>query len=288
MNSPRKAFTLIELLVVAGLMAVMFAMIVANGRPRPSAIRGAQDFSSALLAAQSRALGRPEGAAVIIESDGSVYYEADMLPPISLPVTAGTIQAHADLANSYKLRFRKRVGDGFITISPWLGIKDSLPVRRELAGQTAANTILEPPGDGIEALVIRTPRVGSAALKVGRGVQMVLEKSGVGDNLAANHGYGSFATAPPGRIAVTFDQTGRVAEVIQQLGASTGPEPMAPNEIIYFLFAEAGETVPLMSERSVWVAVNPQTGRINVASNEPSSDLVTARTKARQAIAFGK
>jgi prepilin-type N-terminal cleavage/methylation domain-containing protein len=286
MTSPRKAFTLVELLVVASLMAVLFGLIVANGRPRPSALRGAQDFSSALLAAQSRSLGKPEGAAVIIESDGTVFYEADMLPPLMLPVNAGTLQAHADLPSSYKCRFRQKVGDGFVAVSPWLGLNNGAPVLRDLAGQTPANTILEPPGAEIEAMVIRSPRLGSNPIKVGRGVQLFLEHSGVGDNLLASHGYGRFSGQ--GRIAIVFDQTGRVAEVIRQLGAAGAPEPLAPNEIIYFLFGEAGESEPLSGERSVWVAVNPQTGRINVASNEPSADLVVARSKARQAIAFGK
>lgn len=287
MRSPRRAFTLVELLVVASLMAVMFSLIVANGRPRPSALRSAQEFSSALLAAQTRALGRPEGAAVIIENDGSVYYEADVLPPLSLTVTAGVLQPHADLATSYKFRFRRRVGDGFVTISPWLGLANGVPVRRELAGQTEENTILEPPGSDVEAMVIRAPRVGGVALKVGAGISMFLEHSGVGDNVSATHGYGRFSGL--GRIAIVFDQTGRVAEVIQRLELAAGaPEPLSPNEIIYFLFGVSGDTAPLESESSVWVAVNPQTGRINVASNEPSSDLATARSKARQAIAFGK
>lgn len=286
MRSPRKAFTLVELLVVASLMAVMFSLIVANGRPRPSPLRSAQEFSSALLAAQTRALGRPEGAAVIIENDGSVYYEADVLPPLSLTVNSGVLQPHADLATSYKFRFRRRVGEGFVTISPWLGLSNGVPTRRELAGQTEANTILEPPGSDVEAMVIRAPRVGGVALKVGAGISMVLEHSGVGDNVAASHGYGRFSGL--GRIAVVFDQTGRVAEIIQRLGTAGAPEPLSPNEIIYFLFGENGDAAPLQSDKSVWVAVNPQTGRINVASNEPSGDLVTARSKARQAIAFGK
>jgi hypothetical protein len=286
MKSPRSAFTLVELLVVASLMAVMFSLIVANGRPRPSALRSAQEFSSALLAAQSRALGRPEGAAIIIENDGTVYYEGDILPPLALSFNDGVLEPHADLATSYKFRFRRSVGDGFVTISPWLGLANGVPARRELAGQTEANTILEPPGDDIEAMVIRAPRVGGVGLKVGAGISLYLEHSGVGDNVAASHGYGRFSGL--GRIAVVFDQTGRVAEVIQRLGTAGAPEPLSPNEIMYFLFGETGNAAPLESDRSVWVAVNPQTGRINVASNEPSSDLATARSKARQAIAFGK
>jgi type II secretory pathway pseudopilin PulG len=292
MTSPRKAFTIVELLVVASLMAVMFGLIVANGRPRPSAVRAGQDFASALLAAQSRALGKPEGAAVIVEDGGAAYYDADMPSPISLSVTGGVIEAHADLAKSYKLRFRKKVGNGFITISPWLGIQSSAPVRRSLAGQTPANTILEPPGDDIEALVIRSPRTGGTSIKVGRGITLVLAHSGVGDNLDALHGYGRFSAL--GRFAIVFDQTGRVSEVIRNLEAAGAQEPMAPNEIIYFLFGEENETEPLTSERSVWVAVNPQTGRIHVASNVPIENpvtpekLATARSKARQGIAFGK
>ena len=288
MKSPRKAFTIVELLVVAGLMALMFGLIVANGRPRPSSIRAAQDFASALLAAQSRALGRPEGAAVIIEADGAAYHEADMPSPISVAAPGGTFSA----PDGYKFRFRKKVGDGFITISPWLGLQGGTPVRRSLAGQTAENTILTPVGDDIEALVLRSPRSGATPLKVGRGITMVLSQSGVGDNLGAAHGYGRFSTL--GRFAIVFDQTGRVTEVIRNLEAAGAQEPMSPNQIIYFLFSEIDDidpnepTKPLSSERSAWVAVNPQTGRIHTAANEPTGVLETAREKARKGIAFGK
>jgi hypothetical protein len=205
-----------------------------------------------------------------------------MPTPISVAAPGGTFSA----PDGYKFRFRKKVGDGFITISPWLGLQSGSPVRRSLAGQTPENTILTPVGDDIEALVLRSPRSGATSIKVGRGITMVLDQSGVGDNLGAAHGYGRFSTL--GRFAIVFDQTGRVTEVIRNLEAAGSQEPLSPNEIIYFLFAEEGETVPLSSELSAWVAINPQTGRIHAASNEPTGALVTARAKARKGIAFGK
>ena len=62
----RRGFTLVELLVVVGLLAALFAL-VAGGLTRPnmasSVKRTAQDLASRLLAVQSRALGKPEGAA---------------------------------------------------------------------------------------------------------------------------------------------------------------------------------------------------------------------------------
>jgi hypothetical protein len=66
-----------------------------------------------------------------------------------------------------------------------------------------------------------------------------------------------------------------------------------PHGIIYFLFAERSEienNSSLSSNKSFWVAINPQSGRINVAANQPTADgnLSIAREKARKALAKGK
>jgi prepilin-type N-terminal cleavage/methylation domain-containing protein len=293
-------FTLVELLVVASLLAVLFGMVLAAGRggQKSDVRRAAQECASLLLSAQSRALGRPEGAAVMVEalSDnarvGGVLHDAIMQPPLLVGVANGQLQATADeLAGGYKVRFRTVEGNGRLTVSPWLGLRNGQLQLRESAGQTPENTLLAPPGGNLDALVVRHPVTGPKPIKLSSRVAIDLRHSGVGDDPAAQHGFGRFEGQAP--VAIVFDQTGRVAEVIQQVGATggTSADPFSPNETIYLLFADreaVDQDASLTSDKSVWVAINPQTGRINVSSNNPSTVLATAREKARRAIAVGK
>jgi len=301
MSRSRTAFTLVELLVVVSIMAVLFALVLSVGRggQRMTARRAAQEFASLLLAAQSRALGKPEGAAVIIEAEadtprlGTVLQEGIGTPPVVVGVDESRgLQSSPQLAEGYKVRFRMAAGEGFATVSPWLSLRNNQAERRESVGQTAANTIDKPPAAD-EAIVARYPTVSPRAVRLSKQVAIDLQHSGVGDVPAAPHGHGRFEGQSP--VAVVFDQTGRVAEVIQRVGTVGGPpiDPLVPTEIIYFLFADREaitQNTALASQNAYWVAVNPQSGRINVSSNEPAtgSDLVTARSKARRAIAIGK
>lgn len=276
MRRNRRGFTLVELLVVAGIMAVLFSLIVAGGRSKPTSLRAAQEFASMLLAAQSRALGKPQGAAVMIETDsgtthlGSVIHEADTLPPIVIPLTAADYGRHRDfpdlvtvpnfttgsttlLQDCYKMRFQRTAGpaatDARTVVSPWLGLRAmtlegpsgfnsqptpssvGVPVRRGSAGQGVLNTSFvppdtfsaTPPGSNLpnyEAVVIRHPTIGLNSVRIPAGLAIDLRFSGVGDNLTASHGYGTFngtTAAGMSPLAIVFDQAGRVSDVLQQV-----------------------------------------------------------------------
>lgn len=290
------AFTIVELLVVAALMAVLFGLVLAGGRPKPSARKLAQEFASMLLAAQSRALGRPEGAAVIIElpgipDDPLKIHEAVCLPPIVLDAPDGTIanSGDTDLAQGYKARFQSKSGSGVFTVSPWLKLSGGVPQARDATGQNERNTIVQPTGANLEALVVRLPVIGGKAIAVPKQLALSLENSGVGDDPAASHGF--VRLNGKGAIAVVFDQAGRVADVVSNVIGATAPDSISPGELIYFFFHEVDSQtpppVPLQSDSAVWVAINPQTGRINIAANKPGT-LFTARENARKAIAVGK
>ena len=70
MKRRRGAFTLVELLVVMAICAVLMTLVLTGARPsqRGQVKQAAQSLASVLLAAQSRALGKPAGAAIVMES----------------------------------------------------------------------------------------------------------------------------------------------------------------------------------------------------------------------------
>jgi type II secretory pathway pseudopilin PulG len=298
MNRHRVGFTIIELLVVAGLMAALFGLVLAGSRPNMTPRRMAQEFASMLLAAQSRALGRVEGAAVIIEADaantrlGVTVHEGIGMPPAVVPCPGGAMNPSDDLkANGYRVRFQSRAGGGVSNVSPWLNLRNGVPARRESAGQTPENTILTPPSANLEALIVRYPVAGPKPLQLASQIGLDLKHSGLGELPTAPHGLGTLENR--GRVAVVFDQTGRVSELIPHCGGPpvAGLDPTAPTELIYFVFAARADIAAdatLTNDKAAWVAISPQTGRINVSSNVPGASLVINRENARKGVAVGK
>jgi type II secretory pathway pseudopilin PulG len=315
----RRGLTIVELLVVTGLMAAVFGLVMVMGRPSPSSTirQAAREFASLLLAAQSRGLGVTEGAAVIIQplgSDlGTVVYEAEMLPLLrgcmcdGMPPEPGQVEATLTFLNglpsaaerltAYKIRFGSAPEEAEQQpLSPWYAFTPPNTARfRQTSGQTAGNTVWPRAAGVLEAYLARFPVRGDSALTFSKQVAIDLRHSGVGEELSSpadGHGYGTFAGK--GSLAVVYDDVGRVGEVMRWVDpADQRPpddQPIVPTQTIYFLFAprseiEAGANT-LANSSAIWVAINPQTGRVTVANNVPqegdgSTALAAARENAR-------
>ena len=316
----RRAFTLVELLVVTGLLATLFALVLgALGRPNVAAgaRRAAQEFASRLLAVQSRALGKPEGAALLLVPEptnsrfGTVVLDAvthpwvtgsaSGMPPSDPRVTSGTVTVNSDpdvLATAYKVRFQgdsvgAQVSPGS---SPWFAFSSGTVRFRGTAGQTLGNTIWpRTSNQAKQAVLARYPTPGASGSPMPKLVAVDLRHSGLGEDPAASHGYGRFENA--GTIAIAYEQVGRVGEVMRRVqeARTAADQPIEPNGVIYFLFVAREDVLAgrntLANAQSVWVAINPQTGRVTVAENVPqanedSTAVSAAREKARAGVAM--
>jgi type II secretory pathway pseudopilin PulG len=312
------AFTLVELLVVVSIMATLFGLMLAGSRPNIGATtrRAAQQFASVLLATQSRAIGNPQGASVIIEPDGAScreVFSGDRPPmvlatvdsgmppedpvasfaPVELRVTNG-----GALSLGYRIKFH---GDEDVVLpeSPWFAFDPAQStVRfRGTDGQSASNTVWPSAGDGnvLHASISCYPARGGQLMEFPKGVGIDLRYSGTGDDPTTT--WGGLSAA--GEIGLSFDMVGTVDALMRNL-ATPLPAVRQPVEPIYFLVAPMPDIAAdeaLASDRAFWVAVQPQTGRVTVSSNLPQPDTASvavrvrvraARAAARAAAAIGK
>ena len=316
-----KGFTLVELLVVAGLLATVFALIVGGiGRPNvaSSVRRTAQDFGSRLLATQSRALGRREGAALILvpSSDdprlGTIVLDAVAqpwittgvnggLPPAQPRSTSGTVSLLANPPvpdTGYKIRFQGAGGDQETSPgpSPWFAYTFTSATTgmirfRTSAGQSLGNTIWPKTADQAKQAVIAcypTPYISGPAMA--KQVAIDLKHSGMGEDPDGGSGYGRFQGM--GSIAIAYESAGRVGEVMKKISENRSPsdQPIEPTGIIYFFVVPRADILEsrntLANTQSLWVAINPHTGRVTVAENitqsaETNAALSAARKNAR-------
>jgi hypothetical protein len=288
--------------------------------------RSAQAFASAVLAAQSRAIGNPSGAGVLIDPvgvQGLVISSALIqpmitgsvssgMPPSDPAVTSATIEVTptnadvADLIHGYQIMFGPTsAGDSAQFIRPesaWFSYaplpSGSAVVRfRPFAGQTAQNTIW-PRSDGgaVPATIARYPSKGDAVATMDKLVAVDLRYSGVGS--APSTAFGRLDGQ--GAVAVTFDRTGSVREIMQDVlaTAARSTDPQIPKQPIYFLVAPradiANSSVNVLSRQDVvWVTIFPQTGRVAISSNVPqmgtdTAALIAARANATLGIPIGK
>lgn len=271
----RRGMTLVELLIVAGLIAVFLGLVVVGVRGgRQAQKRGADTLASTLAVAQARALGVPEGAAVILatgtgtETNAAAactsVFDAVMqplieatatgLPPspvsaISAPVMLAPTTGD-DVQRAYKIRVSGTQA-GAAAVAPataWLGFAPSSATSgtvqfRTMLGQTPNNTVWPKPlaGGTFSASLAQYPVRSSAMVQLDEGIAIDLGFSGIGDDRSTAYG----RLDGKGAIAVVFDRVGRVAEIIQQVPepgpvtftSGTVAPPAIPVGTIYFLVA---------------------------------------------------
>jgi len=321
---PRSGFTLVELLVVVSIMASLFGLIVVGLRPSVGGElrRAAQQFASVLLAAQSGGIGDPKGAAVVLELDirpeaeggpkvaGTqciAIYGGDKppfavgtvtgIPPANAAATSATVQITPTnggvLQQGYRVQFFGSDPDPVLPASRWFGFQPPGAVSLRVDdGQSIANTPWPTPvGGQLRARVACYPAKGPLALAFPKSVGIDLRYSGTGDDPATAWG----GLASKGDLAVSFDSVGTLDALMRGVGSSTAASRQ-PVEPAYFLVAAradiTGDTA-LANDRSLWVAIQPQTGRVTTSANVAQSgkDRVAvraARANARAALATGK
>jgi prepilin-type N-terminal cleavage/methylation domain-containing protein len=320
---PRSGFTVVELLVVVSIMASLFGLIMMGMRPSVGGElrRAAQQFASVLLAAQSGGIGDPKGAAVVLELDTRPEAEGGPKvagtqciaifggdkPPFAvgtvtgMPPAAGatsatvqiTVTNGGDLQQGYRVQFFGSDPDPVLPASGWFGFQPPGAVSlRADDGQSFANTPWPTPvGGQLRARVACYPAKGPLALAFAKTVGIDLRYSGTGDDPSSAWG----GLASKGNLAVSFDSVGTLDALMRGVGSSTAASRQ-PVEPAYFLVAARadinGDTA-LASERSLWVAIQPQTGRVTTSANVAQSGkdrtaVRAARANARAALAVGK
>jgi prepilin-type N-terminal cleavage/methylation domain-containing protein len=212
-----RGFTLVELLVAVAIIATLFGLVVAGARPGADGqVRQAtQTLSSAFMATQSRALGQPVGAAIILESGvnstdiASITVANASMPPLisgtARPATgAGAfdlfpLTGDADeLEHAYRIRFggvgSAAAGAVLQPPSAWFSLAcpasgTSASVRtgtigfRNANGQTSANSIVpEPPATGpLQFTATSYPTKGESVMTFPKGAAIDLRYSGIGE-----------------------------------------------------------------------------------------------------------
>jgi type II secretory pathway pseudopilin PulG len=324
-SATRRAFTLVELLVVTGLMAGLLGLVLTVGRPsgRSQVSQLLQLTSSAVLATQTRAIGREAGAALILEpgvtgSTCNAVFQADAPPFLQgsgstgMPSEALAGNSYvisfglrngmpADLSQGYRIRFSGTAPS--TPPSPWFRFASSgttasgTVALRASSSQTLDNTgwpscIVGVTGTSWLCEVAGFPRKGPSLVEPLKFAAIDLRFSGVGDTVAGD--YGSLAAKGP--IAICFNRNGRL-DAVMQFGGGTTPfiQPLEPSSPLYLLIAtlsDIQENRSLQSTASRWLVISPDTGRVSIAVNvavtgTTEADIVASRSNARLGIAQG-
>ena len=314
-----RAFTLVELLVITVIFASLMGLLVLGGRSNNgSQIRLlSQSIASAILSAQSNALGNEAGSGLILTPAtdtpvaSNTLYNADVppyakgsvrsgMPPVNLATTIATVSLEstnttaADLVNGYKILFRCN-SPLYIAPTLWMSITNGTQVAfRTSANQTNQNTLWPKPPAGatLNFAMARYPIKSSLAVDVTKTAAIDLRYSGVGNTLTGDYG----ALANKGAIAICFNSVGALDAVMQNVLSPTKTvQPILPAAPLYLLIASLSDIQAnrsLQQDSSRWLAIAHNSGRVTIASNVPQAgttdkekDVFNARQKARLGIA---
>jgi len=331
MKRPHAAtgFTLTELLVVMAILVSLFGLVLTGARTSRRSDgdirRGAQQLASLLLATQSLSLGSPTGAAVIIDSEGTLsrtISQARRYPYIEGRVEAGMppddptawqqyvqLTPENDTAESlvhgYRIRFLERDATTQGPPSDWFAYTCTAPpvalVQFRLDnGQTPHNAVwptAPESGDSLAFQIARYPIPNGLATKLPESVAIDLRFSGYGDETLA--GWGRLDER--GAIGVGFDTVGAVDALMQNVlpedGQQRTVQPLTPNERLFFFVTARADITdstvnPLANEDALWVVVHPRNGTVTISENVPqqtddTTALRAAREKARRGLTIG-
>jgi hypothetical protein len=224
------------------------------------------------------------------------------MPPSNMGASSASVSIEpdnadaADLARGYKIRFQERDARGVQPPTAWMSFASNVVGFRTGNGQGPQNVNWPKPvaGGGFSVFIARYPNEAATAYELPKQVAIDLRYSGVGDGTTFDTAWSNLSGK--GAIAITFDSVGEIDALMQNVLGTPAVQPTHPVSPIYLLVASRDEVTAntaLATDRSAWVVVHPQTGRVSVSSNVPQSAtdataLRAARARAREGIAIGK
>jgi prepilin-type N-terminal cleavage/methylation domain-containing protein len=323
------------LVVTGLLATLLGSVIVAMRPNEDSQVRQtANSLVSAIMQTRTRALSRTEGAALIIRPNaaatGTIVSFGDIqqpivattvsgMPPASLssgtvPITVpNTSLLNADdVSAGFQIRFSSGGPS-----SEWFAFCPAGPFTGEVMlqpslGQSIYSTPW-PSGPALTCEIARWPVETQPAVSFPKLATIDLRFSSIGDDISDVVAMGFNNELPIfapnfslGRVSLCFDRTGTLTSFVPPQGNIKDPtSPVKPSAPIYLLVvsqSDLGNTSAAMpnyntlrSDKSVWIAISPVTGRVTTGKNAPStkpdlSDLAslgkevaipTARTRLR-------
>jgi len=270
----QRGFTLIELLVVVAIMGVFMGLVAISNRPsRKTQLRqAAQSVASLVIATQSNALESDVGSALWISDDG--IYDAnpqqnDRLTLASVSnVQATTCQLNGLTVppDACRVRFVSNTSDTQPP-SPWFNINGQV-ASFQTPAQTQYNTIWparfysNPVAPQCDAEFDLEPLRAGLAYQWPKLAKIDWRYSGIGST-------GSL----PADAVVVFERGGKIEAYFTGMSSSVSSVPAMST--LYLCVAHApdvdGGAATLASEDTVWIAIEPNTGRASLGWNVPTA-----------------
>ncbi len=269
----QRGFTLIELLVVVAIMGVFMGLVAISNRPsRKTQLRqAAQSVASLIIAAQSNALESDVGSALWISDNG--IYDANPQQNASIElasvsnVTATTCQLNglAVPPDACRVRFVSNSSNSQPP-STWFDINGQV-ASFQAPSQTQYNTIWParfysaPGAPQCVAEFDLEPRKSGLAYEWPTLGKIDWRYSGIGST-------GLLLKD----AAVVFDRGGEIETYFTDMSNSVTSSPAMSTLYLCIAYEPDVDALAatLASEDTVWVAIEPNTGRASLGWNEPT------------------